>query len=104
MLILLAAAAAEYRAIGTEPFWSLVVGRRTIVLDRLGEPPLSVRTPRVRRIAGGRRYDTRTIRVTIVRRRCGDGMSDRVFPDTVTVVTRGQVLRGCGGLPPVERR
>lgn len=104
MLILLAAAAAEYRAVGTEPFWSLVVGRRTIVLDRLGEPPISVRTPRARRVAGGRRYDTRAIRVTIVRRRCSDGMSDRVFPDTVTVVARGHVLRGCGGLLPVERR
>ncbi len=99
--LLLAAAAvpATYSALGTEPFWHLAITRRTMRLTRPDAPPLVVRAPRPRPTRTGRRYTAPAMTVEIVRARCSDGMSDRVFPNRVTVRVRGTVLRGCGGTP-----
>lgn len=89
----------DYRALGTEPFWSVTIGVRRMVLTRLGERTVSVRTPAARPTFNGRRYVTRRITVDVTRTPCNDGMSDRRFPDTVTVHFDRKTLRGCGGVP-----
>jgi heat shock protein HslJ len=100
-LALLAAAApapADYRALGTEPFWSLSIGRSRMRLSEAGRPDATIATPRAQVTKRGRRYVSRTVAVEIVRARCSDGMSDRTYPDRVTVRWRGRVLKGCGGM------
>ena len=98
-IILLAAATspADYRAVGTEPFWNLSIDARRMRLSEAGRAEVAVPTPRARVTADGRRYASRSMTVEIVRAPCSDGMSDRTFPDRVTVRWRGRILRGCGG-------
>ncbi|MEH3036363.1 MAG: hypothetical protein PGN23_07730 [Sphingomonas adhaesiva] len=98
-LLLLTATASAYTALGTEPFWNLAIDRRRLRLDRLGQRPVVLPRPRLRISADARRFTARGMTVDVVRARCSDGMSDRIFPDRVTVRWRGQVLRGCGGRP-----
>lgn len=92
-----------YRAIGTEPFWSISIGGGRITYDDPLPRRFSVRAPRAQPTRLGRRYVTPRITVTIVRgRECSDGMSDRRYADTVSAVVDGRRLEGCGGaiLPP----
>ena len=96
MLLVLTAAAGTYTALGTEPFWNLVVDRRALRLERAGEPTVTRRRPVLRIRKGVRRYTAGDMTVQVVRQRCSDGMSDRLFADRVTVRWRGQVLEGCG--------
>lgn len=103
LLLLLFAVASDYRAVGTEPFWVLTIGQGRIRLEELERPPVTVRTPVKRSGPGWRRYRTRRMTVTIAPGPCSDGMSDRRYPDSVTVVTGGRTLRGCGGLAAVQR-
>ncbi len=99
-LALLAAAtpAADYRALGTEPFWSLTIARGRMRLSEPGRPDAVIATPPLRRTRAGRRYASRAVVVEIVRAACSDGMSDRRYPERVTVRWRGRVLKGCGGM------
>ena len=71
------AAAAPYRAIGTEPFWSLTIDGR-ITYDPATGRTISARTPVLQRTATGVSYRTPFIAVDIIRKRCSDGMSDKV--------------------------
>ncbi len=98
-LLLLTAAAATYTALGTEPFWNLAIERRMLRLERPGKPAVTLPRPILRIRNGVRRYTARGMTVDVVHARCSDGMSDRLFPDRVTVRWRGRVLRGCGGHP-----
>lgn len=99
-LALLAAAAPApvFRATGTEPFWSLTIARGRMRLSEAGRPDAVIATPPLRRTREGRRYAGRTVVVDIVRAACSDGMSDRRYPERVTVRWRGRVLKGCGGM------
>jgi len=94
--------AAPYRAIGTEPFWSVTFERGRIVYEDPEGRRISVRAPRARPSFNGRRYVTRRLTLDIIRRECSDGMSDRRYADTVRVRVDGRSLEGCGGriLPP----
>ena len=88
--------AETYRAIGTEPFWDLRIGRELVFTDRgVG---LTVVQPTPRPIHGfaGDIYQTPRIHVNINHIRCSDGMSDRSYPDTVQVRVDGREYRGCG--------
>lgn len=87
----------SYHALGTEPFWSVTITRRAIRLERPDAPPLVVRRPPARITRTGRRYAARAITIEIVRARCSDGMSDRLYPDTVAVRLHNTTLHGCGG-------
>jgi len=90
---------ATYRALGTEPFWSMTIadGRMTYAAaDGLG---FSVPAPARRPDQNGYRYETRRLTLAITHRQCSDGMSDRTYPDTVTAIVDGRSLRGCGGAP-----
>ncbi len=87
----------EYRAVGTEPFWDLTIGRDITFTDRgIG---LTIVQPTPAPISGtaGPIYRTQRLEVNIVHAQCNDGMSDRSYPDTVQVYADGRLYRGCGG-------
>ncbi|KRC82154.1 META domain-containing protein [Sphingomonas sp. Root241] len=86
-----------YRALGTEPFWSLTIDGRTIRYEPAGGRAVSVAKPRPIVGFNGERYQARGMTVDITHVECSDGMSDRTYHDTVTVTLRGRTLRGCGG-------
>jgi len=95
--------AASYRALGTEPFWAVTIGGGRMVYEDPEGRRASVRTPRARPMRLGRRYVTPRLTVTILRGRpCSDGMSDRLYADTVRVRVNMRLLHGCGGaiVPP----
>ncbi|MGI8931129.1 MAG: META domain-containing protein [Sphingomicrobium sp.] len=87
---------ASYRAIGTEPFWDLEIGRDLIFTDRGNDLRVVQPTPRPINGTAGEIYRTQRLDVNIVHSRCSDGMSDRTYPDTVTVRVDGREYRGCG--------
>jgi heat shock protein HslJ len=86
----------SYRALGTEPFWNLEIGRDLVFTTADG---LRVVQPTPNAINGvaGEIYQTQRINVNIVHsRNCSDGMSDRTYPDQVQVRVDGHEYRGCG--------
>jgi heat shock protein HslJ len=86
-----------YRAVGTEPFWDLEIGREMIFTDRGNNVSVSDPTPTPINGVAGEIYRTQRLDVNIVHRQCSDGMSDRSYPDTVDVRVDGrQRYRGCG--------
>lgn len=92
-----------YRALGTEPFWSVTVERGRMVYEDSEQRRVSERVARAQPMRLGYRYVTPRLRMTVFRgRECSDGMSDRRYADTVRVWVDGRSLQGCGGaiLPP----
>lgn len=96
-------AQADYRASGTEPFWSLTIGAQTMRFEAPGRPPVAVQTPKVIHGFAGEIWQTRRINVNTNHRPCSDGMSDRTYPDTVTVTVDGRTYQGCGGEPRAQQ-
>ena len=91
----------SYRAIGTEPFWDLEIGRDLIFTDRGNNVSVSQPAPAPIQGTAGPTYRTDRLEVNIVHRQCNDGMSDRSYPDTVDIRVDGrQRYRGCGA--PIE--
>lgn len=97
-------APASYRAVGTEPFWAVTIADGRMTYEGLDEPTIVVGRPDPRTTFNGRRYETPRLTVHVTHVQCSDGMSDRVYVDTVRVMANGKDLRGCGGeiLPPAE--
>ena len=91
-------AAEPYRALGTEPFWGLLIDARNITFTAPDAQPVAQPTPRVIIGFAGEIYQTPRINVNIVHAKCSDGMSDRTYPDKVQVTVDGRRLNGCGGL------
>jgi uncharacterized membrane protein len=92
------AAAAEppYRASGTEPFWSLMIGEQ-MVYDSADGPDITVATPRSQPTRSGPRYVTTQMTVHINQfRRCTEASGEERH-DTVTVTIGAQTVTGCGG-------
>ena len=87
---------ASYRAIGTEPFWDLQIGRDLVFTDRGNNISVSQPAPAPIQGTAGPIYRTPRLEVNIVRRECSDGMSDRMYPDTVQVYVDGRLYGGCG--------
>ena len=86
-----------YRAMGTEPGWTLDVTPTELrFTGNYGS--LQIVQPRPQPIAGvaGEIFRTPRLEVNIVHGRCGDGMSDRTYPDSVQVYADGKLFRGCG--------
>ena len=92
------AEADSYRALGTEPFWSIIIanGRMTYTTPDGG---FSVPAPRGQEDGGGRSWETRRIKLYMWHQACSDDMSDNDYPQTVRAAVDGQTLRGCGGTP-----
>ncbi|MEO9131245.1 MAG: META domain-containing protein [Sphingomonas sp.] len=96
------AAEAPYRALGTEPGWTLSIDHGLIhYVGDYGRTRITTTAPEARPSFNGRRYVTPRITIDITRARCNDGMSDRQFPEQVTVTVGRRTVRGCGGDPIV---
>ncbi|MEO7786573.1 MAG: hypothetical protein ABIR77_01930 [Sphingomicrobium sp.] len=87
-----------YRALGTEPFWSLSIDARSMRFSTADGQAVNEPTPRVIHGFAGEIYQGKHIRVNIVHGKCSDGMSDRIYPDSVQLGVDGMSFRGCGGL------
>jgi len=87
---------ADYRATGTEPFWSLDIGRDMTFVDRGTNMTVIQPTPPPIHGVAGEIYQTPRINANIVHAPCSDGMSDRSYPDQVQVTVDGRQYRGCG--------
>ena len=90
----------DYRAVGTEPFWSLTLTRDRIVYRDVEDRRTVVRTPRAIQANGNVFYRARGMTVAIRNQECSDGMSDRRFADTVRVKIGRRILNGCGRAYP----
>ena len=90
-----------YRALGTEPFWSLTLDGREMVFTEANAPGQRIMQPQPKPIFGfaGEIYQTPRIGVNVVHTRCSDGMSDRTYPDKVQVRVDDRSFEGCGGEP-----
>jgi heat shock protein HslJ/uncharacterized membrane protein len=92
-----------YRAVGTEPGWTLTIERGWITYaGDYGKTRIRIKAPVARPSFNGRRYVTRRLVVDITRAPCSDGMSDRKFPDRVTVTIGRRSVKGCGGDPMID--
>lgn len=97
--------AAAYRALGTEPGWTLEITPGMLNYDGdYGDTKIVVANPGARPSFNGERYVTDRLTVDITHGECSDGMSDRRYRDRVTVTADGKTVKGCGGgiLPPAE--
>jgi uncharacterized membrane protein len=89
---------APYHALGTEPFWNLLIDEHDLTFSEPNAQPIRQPTPQVIHGFAGEIYQSRRINVNIVHGRCSDGMSDRTYPDKVQVTVDGRRFNGCGGL------
>jgi len=97
---------APYHAGGNEPFWSVKVVRRDLLLSRLNSEKLALTVSGVERsevgaitvTAGGRQVPSgvRLIRRPVL---CHDSMTGMPHPETVRLILGETVLTGCGGDP-----
>ena len=86
-----------YKAVGTEPGWSLTVRRaRMDYAGDYGEVNIAEPTPPNFRAAHGT-YRSGKLQVTISAGPCSDGMSDLIYRQTVRVTAEGRTVSGCGG-------
>lgn len=88
--------AAAYRALGTEPFWSVTVRQGRATLERPDRPPLTVAVtltedPRALRYVG------EGLTLLVTPGPCSDGMSDSLYADRTQVAFGEGTLKGCGG-------
>ena len=96
--------AAHYRAVGTEPGWTVEIdgGTMALLLD-YGERRIVAPAPTPRTTFNGHRYETRAegqpIVVDVTHQPCSDGMSDLRYPDRVIVTVGDRTYNGCGGPP-----
>ena len=92
----------RYRASGTEPFWSLAIDGQRMVFNLVGERHVFGAGTVSRASFNGWRQVSKTVTAAVTYTPCSDGMSDRTYKDTVTVIVGKQTYKGCGGgiLPP----
>lgn len=89
----------ELNFTGTEPFWGGVLANGTLTYTTPGQP-LGEKVA-VSRFAGRNgiglsgTMDGRAFDLTVTPGRCSDGMSDRVYPFTATLVLAGETREGC---------
>ena len=93
-----------YRALGTEPFWAVNVAGGRMTFEAPDVETFSVAAPAPRPTPQGRRWETPRITLETRRATCSDGMSDRIYAETVRARVDGRELSGCGGaiLPPTS--
>ncbi|MET0370888.1 MAG: membrane-like protein [Sphingobium sp.] len=90
------ATAADYRAIGTEPFWSVTIERHAATLDRPDHAPATFSVVHVDN-GGARSWSGDGFALRVTPGPCSDGMSDAIWSDTVQVSLGAGTLKGCGG-------
>ena len=86
-----------YKAVGTEPGWSLTVhAARMDYAGDYGQVNIAEPTPPDFRASHGS-YRSGKLKVTISPGPCSDGMSDLIYRQTVQVTADGRTVSGCGG-------
>jgi uncharacterized membrane protein len=99
-----------FHAVGTEPFWGVVISDSGLTFST-PESPDGIRFPASLPALEGKTYrwssatvgpNAHRLEVTIVEKRCSDGMSDKVWTHAATVRYDGQLYEGCAdrGLGP----
>ena len=95
---------AEYKAVGTEPGWSVEIKDDMIAYSSIeATNDFSLPVARMKKTATGWEIkgftDHDNITVTIISgKECNDGMSDRKYADTVNIAVSGSGHHeGCGG-------
>ncbi|MFM5883829.1 MAG: COG3650 family protein [Novosphingobium sp.] len=88
------------QAIGTEPFWSVDVmpkGRLKYVTPDMinGVMVSAIERRKGERITFTARFNGKPFTLDLVSAKCSDGMSDVVYPWTVTFVHSGRTDHGC---------
>ena len=97
-------AGTDFFGTGTEPFWNIEIDDGQSISFHLAEwsgPkrfPASVPVQSGDSIVYTTQTDSASVRVTVYRAFCNDGMSDFVYPNSVRVQYNKQVFRGCGVL------
>jgi uncharacterized membrane protein len=85
--------------VGTEPFWDVGIDRGWFRYSSAGDDkPRAARVTRretnnALRFAG--RLGEWPMRAVIRRSRCSDGMSERIYPYSLTLTLDGRTLEGC---------
>jgi putative lipoprotein len=91
---------ADFRAVGNEPGWNLEIQLQTrivLVADYgASRVELPLPQPTVDQDARITRWDAGELVLEVIGRPCTDTMSGERFESEVTVIWRGQILRGCG--------
>lgn len=95
----------DWRAIGTEPFWGVAIGRDALVFSEPGEDPVAFPAAEPRRTEGGftlsSTLDGRPLEVRLRAESCSDGMSDRRYDWAARVEIDGRRLEGCAIRDPL---
>ncbi len=87
-----------YNALGTEPGWTLkITPGRLYYEGNYGATKIDAPRPEPRTTFNGHRYETARLTVDVTHSQCSDGMSDRLYEDSVTVTADGKSVKGCGG-------
>lgn len=95
-------AAPAWTARGNEPFWTLEMqGGQVTLTTGMGAESVTAQLPDpvIADGAFGYAMPEADIRLTVAETICRDSMTGMPYPETVTVETREQTLRGCGGAP-----
>ncbi|MGJ8537629.1 MAG: META domain-containing protein [Parasphingopyxis sp.] len=97
---------ADFRGMGTEPFWSLTISEDRMVFEHMDvftaeadRPDQEVTAESTLYIAQSENPGNRDFIVLIEPRLCSDSMSDRPYPQSVRVIVDGLYFSGCGGDP-----
>ncbi len=95
----------EYVALGNEPFWTLEIipyEKRIVFKDIGAQKVYEFPYAGAISVQGRVRYEVRSadrrnaLEVTLSEQACRDGMSDRRYNHTATVLLNGKTFRGCG--------
>jgi uncharacterized membrane protein len=92
--------------LGTEPFWAMQISKeaKTATFSRPSSSDMNAAYPVESKGEGGTIVLTSQspegdIVMTLSKKKCLDGMSDREYPWEATVLFNGQTLKGCAGPP-----
>lgn len=90
-------AAEPYRALGSEPPWSLIIADGRMSYESPGRPSVSVAAPAPTTEEGQTRYRTGQLTLEIMHIACDREIGGRRYADSVFVTVGGEMLVGCGG-------
>jgi uncharacterized membrane protein len=95
--------ASDFNLVGADPFWAIQISTegKTAKFSRPGESDLDIGFPGESKGQAGAVVLTSTspegdVVMTLTKKDCLDGMSDRKYPYEVSVVYKGRTLKGCG--------
>jgi uncharacterized membrane protein len=98
--------ASDLRVLGTEPFWAIDISKTTgsATYSRAGEDDVALGYPKESKGQDGASVLTSTssqgdVVMTLRKKDCSDGMSDRAYPWEAEVVFKGETLKGCAATP-----